>query len=109
MGAKLGNNNAAGNSGGKSLQDRQLAAEVRSLTLVEIKRLLEIPAVERSDRESKLYDALLVRLAGTVLPRLNEHSGEGGGAIPISSELTEKDRNLVIAVLTKQGLIDPKK
>lgn len=52
--------------------DRILAQEVRSLTLKRIKAVLE------SDEDKEFQKALLLRLAGTVLPRLNEHTGEAG-------------------------------
>lgn len=81
MAAPQGNQNGIGNRGGKSLQDRKLAAEVRSLTLTKIKQLLETPAVERTGYEDELYKAVLIRLAGTVLPRLNEVTGADGEAL----------------------------
>jgi hypothetical protein len=70
--AAKGNQNAVGNSGGKSLQDRQLAADVRSLALQEIKDVLE------KKKGTEIYRAVLIKLAGTVLPRLNEHTGQDG-------------------------------
>ena len=39
QGQNLGNQNAFGNSGGKSLNDRKLAAEVRTLALKEILKI----------------------------------------------------------------------
>lgn len=57
--------------------DRILAQEVRTLTLKKIKAVLE------SDEDQEFQKALLLRLAGTVLPRLNEVTGEGGGAVVI--------------------------
>ena len=63
--------------GGKTLQDRELAASVRNLALAEIEKILKKP-------EHKLYGAVIVKLAGTVLPRLNEHTGEDGGAIEVT-------------------------
>lgn len=81
MAAAEGNKNAIGNSGGKSLNDRKLAAKVRSLTLGKIAEILERPVVKMDADDYKLYREILVKLAGTVLPRLNEHTGEEGGAI----------------------------
>lgn len=63
--------------GGKSFQDRDLAARVRTLTLNECHRQL-------LKKKGKLYEAVLLRLAGSVLPRLNEHGGEGGGPIQVT-------------------------
>ena len=62
--------------GGKSFQDRELAARVRTLALSEIEKVLKKP-------KHKLYGAVVVKLAGTVLPRLNEHTGENGGPIKV--------------------------
>lgn len=62
--------------GGKSFQDRELAAEVRNLTLMEAKKVLK-------KGKGRLYEMLLVKLAGSALPRLNEHSGPEGTPIPI--------------------------
>jgi hypothetical protein len=63
--------------GGKSFQDRELAAKVRTLGLLEIKKVLE---QKETDEFKK---AVILRLAGSLLPRLNEHTGEDGGAIEI--------------------------
>ena len=75
MAAKKGNKNALGNSGGKSLNDRQKAADVRSLALSEIYTVLQ---TGQTVGNKDLYRAVLIRLAGAVLPRLNEHTGEDG-------------------------------
>lgn len=77
MAAPKGNTNAAGNSGGKSLNDRKLAAEVRSLALGHIKEILQ---PEYSDKE--LQNAVILKLAPSLLPRLNEHTGEDGKDLP---------------------------
>lgn len=63
--------------GGKSMQDRELAARVRTLALTEIEKAL------KNKKNKRLYEAVLIKLAGTVLPRLNEHSGPEGGPIEI--------------------------
>jgi hypothetical protein len=74
--------------GGKSFQDREQAATVRTLALKQIEAILRNP-------KHKLFGPVVIKLAGTVLPRLNEHSGEDGG--PISVEVSE-------AVAKKNGL-----
>lgn len=56
--------------------DRVLAQEVRSLTLKKIKEVLE-------GEHSEFQKAVLLKLAGTVLPRLSEVTGEDGRAITI--------------------------
>lgn len=61
---------------GVNFNDRVLAAEVRTLALNEIKKVLK-------KGEGELYNAVLVRLAGSVLPRLNELTGEGGEPMQI--------------------------
>lgn len=61
---------------GKDFNDRVLAAKVRTLALGEIEKILKKP-------KHKLYGPVLIKLAGGVLPRLNEHTGEDGGAIKI--------------------------
>ena len=62
--------------GGKSMQDRELAARVRTLTLNEIEKHLK-------KGKGRLYEAVLIKLAGTVLPRLNEHTGPEGKELPV--------------------------
>jgi len=91
MSAPLNNKNAVGNPGGGSpkLFDRKLAAEVRTLTLKKIKAILEMPEVKMKADDYELYKAVLIKLAGTVLPRLNEHTGEDGGAILINGNTIE--------------------
>lgn len=72
MAAAKGNKNAVGNTGGKSLNDRKLAAEVRSLALGEIKEILE------QEKMTELKKAVILKLAPSLLPRLNEHTGDDG-------------------------------
>lgn len=72
---------------GKSFQDRELAAEVRTLALTKIKVLFEMPRVDMSAHDANLHDQILVKLAGTVLPRLNEVSGPDGKPIPLLNVL----------------------
>lgn len=62
--------------GGKTLNDRELAAKVRTLTLKECEKAL-------NKKKGKLYEAVLLKLAGSVLPRLNEVMGEGGGPLQV--------------------------
>lgn len=93
MAAKLGNTNSLGNRGGQSFNDRRLAAEVRSLTLNKIKDILEQPIVKMEKGDYELYKAILIKLSGSVLPRLNEHTGEDGERIiiKIAKEVAEKN------------------
>jgi hypothetical protein len=80
MPAPKGNKNAKGNKGGgaPSLNDRVLAADVRKLALTDIKDVLtgklyaDDPAYKKQ---------ILLKLAPSLLPRLNEHTGEDGDPI----------------------------
>lgn len=60
--------------------DRKLGAEVRRLTLKKIQAVLE-----GDDEEFK--KAVILKLASTVLPRINEHSGEDGEAIQVIAKI----------------------
>lgn len=89
MAAAKGNKNAVGNSGGKSLNDRQLAASVRSLALKEIKTVLE-------GKDAEYKKAVILKLAPTLLPRLNEHTGEDGRdlfPVPILANMNVQPRD----------------
>lgn len=74
--------------------DRVLAQQVRTLTLQRIKALLEMPRVDMENRDRDLYEAVLIKLSGTVLPRLNEVTGEDGQPITIqlAKEVAEKTK-----------------
>ena len=72
--------------GGKSFQDRVLAGEVRSLALDKLKEILEGKGEYAEDINFK--KAVILKLAGTVLPRLNEVGGRDGE--PIQSSITVK-------------------
>jgi hypothetical protein len=69
---------------GVNTADKKLAAEVRRLTLNKIKSIFEQPRVDMTPHDAELHDALLTRLAGTVLPRLTEVTGEDGGAVELT-------------------------
>ena len=87
MAAPKGNKNSLGNSGGKTLNDRKLAADVRKIALTEIKKILE-------GEDEKYKKELLLRLAGSLLPRINEHSGEDGEPIVIKVQnYAERDND----------------
>ncbi len=68
--------------GGKSHNDRVLAASVRTLALKEIKAILEDGKLEKYDKEFR--NNIILKLAPTLLPRLNEHTGEDGERLTIS-------------------------
>lgn len=77
MPAPKGNKNAKGNRGGgaPTMNDRALAAEVRRLSLTEIKNIL------KQSEMTEFKKQVLLKLAPSLLPRLNEHTGEGGEPI----------------------------
>jgi hypothetical protein len=81
-GAPKGNKNAKGNKGGYgvSVNDRELAASVRSLSLTKIKGVLD-GKLFADDVE--FQKALLLKLASAVLPRINEVTGENGGPLTV--------------------------
>jgi hypothetical protein len=89
MSAPKDDKNALGNTGGKSLNDRKLAAEVRSLALGEIKKILE------EEKLTEFKKAVILRLAPSILPRLNEHTGEDGEklVIPIYGGLSIQEHD----------------
>ena len=76
---------------GKSHQDRELASQVRSLCLNEIKDIFEYKQPEGITSENaevvkQMYEMkkqLILRMSTSILPRLNELSGPDGGEIPI--------------------------
>lgn len=90
MAAPKGNKNGLGNSGGKSLNDRLLAARVRSLALSEIQEIL------LQEGLTEMKKAVILKLAPSLLPRLNEHTGEDGKElfpIPILNGISTDNGN----------------
>jgi hypothetical protein len=84
--------------GGKSFQDRELVARVRTLGLNEIEKVLSQPKM------SEFKKHLLLRLAGSLLLRLNEHTGEDGGAILIKGAVKEETRKAIEVAMTRKRL-----
>ena len=72
--------------GGVDMDKRDLANEARSLTLKECIKYLK-------RGKGKMYEAVLLKLAGQVLPRLTEHTGEDGKPIilQIDSDIANKN------------------
>lgn len=64
---------------GKDYESRQLSKEVRDCALEEIRDILK----GKKKVEKRFRQALLLKLAGAVLPRLNEHTGEDGRPVII--------------------------
>ena len=78
MPAPEGNQNAVGNTGGKTVNDRKKAARARSLILDEVIRLFETDPLRLSETELARKGELLLRMAPNTLPRLTEVTGEDG-------------------------------
>ena len=70
---------------GKDFNDRVLAARVRTMALEEIEKVLKEPEM------TELKKQVLLKLAGTVLPRLNEHTGDSGEPLKIVFDSAFKD------------------
>jgi hypothetical protein len=77
MAAPKGNQNAKGNVGGKTKNDRELAARVRSLALTQIEAAL------KDDTDIEFKKELLLKLATGILPRLTEVTGKDGGPVQV--------------------------
>ena len=73
--------------GGKSFQDRQLAADVRKLVLSEIKEIIE----DKKYKDKIFRKAVILKLTGQILPRLNETTGADGGPVKTSIKVTFED------------------
>lgn len=72
---------------GKNYNDIQLAARVRTMALEEVEKVLR-------KRKGKFYEAVLIRLAGTLLPRLNVINGDDEGGpvlIQLSGTIAKKN------------------
>ena len=66
--------------GGKSLNDREKSATVRNKVLDAMLLVYNGEADNLSQRQWELT----LKMASTILPRLNEHTGKDGDAIEIS-------------------------
>lgn len=76
-------------AGGKSFQDRKLAADVRNKALKDIHLVLK--GAKTVEKFSEYKKAMLLRLAPALLPKLNEHTGEDGAPIQFQGvEITFK-------------------
>lgn len=64
---------------GKSFNDMVLAGQVRNLALGHLKKVLD-----PKYKDKRFQKAMLLKLATTLLPRLNEHSGVDGKPLVIS-------------------------
>jgi len=78
----------------KKTSDRDLASATRRLALKKIFNLLCMERGTLSPAELDLYSKILVKLAGAVLPRIQEITGEDGEqlTIHISKEIVDKNK-----------------
>lgn len=60
--------------------DRELGARVRRLTLKQIEKIL-------LGEDEAYKKEVIMKLAPSILPRINEHSGENGEAMKITIEV----------------------
>lgn len=74
---------------GKSFQDRERSAKVRNLVLDAIEKVYKGKGDGLSERQWELT----LRMATTVLPRLNEHSGPDGEPIPLLNYVRNNNGN----------------
>jgi hypothetical protein len=75
MPAPKGNKNAARNIGGKTRSERELASDVRTLTLREIRDTLTGKHLLYGN-DTDFRKQVILKLATGILPRLTEVSGE---------------------------------
>lgn len=68
--------------GGKSIQDREIAAKVRTKGLNCLNAILS--GNKEVEKWSEYKKNIVSRMAASLLPRLNEHSGEGGEPIKLA-------------------------
>lgn len=83
---------------GPVLADKLLSSSVRRKALKEIERVLD-------GEDCKYKKQIVLKLAGTVLPRLNEHTGEDGGAIVTVVKFANGDKPTV--PVSAEGLPTP--
>lgn len=67
-----------GNSKGVEFNDRLLAGQVRSLGLTHLQKILSEDYPDKGFQKE-----MLLKIGSALLPRLNEHTGEGGGPIKL--------------------------
>lgn len=93
MAGSKGNQNALGNPGGGAPKavDRKKSAKLRMLVIDRAIALFEMPRVEMNESDFELYKDIFKKLAGNVLPRLNEHTGEDGGIIRLGFDKAFND------------------
>lgn len=79
--------------GGKSYQDRQLASKVRTRALNDLFTVLsdDKKSMAKVAKWSDYKKRVLEKLSSSILPRLNEHTGPGGGVLQLAFDKSFKD------------------
>lgn len=67
--------------GGKSYNDRLLAAAVRTKALQDIQKVLD--GKSEVEKWGQFKKQILLNLSKSILPRLNEHTGRDGEDLPV--------------------------
>jgi hypothetical protein len=81
--------------------DRDTSALLRRITLKQSIKIMESEPID--PEEKKFKQALHLKLAGNVLPRINEHMGEGGE--PMSFTIKIESGSYQEKVLKEKGII----
>ncbi len=68
-----------GGTKGVLFNDRQLAGQVRSIALDHLKKVLDPAYIDKEYQK-----AMLLKIAPSLLPRLNEHTGADGEPLHLS-------------------------
>ena len=68
--------NSGTGKGGKVFNDRELAARVRTLTMNQMEKVL-------NGKDEEYKKALILRLATTILPRINAFEGNPGDSYEV--------------------------
>jgi len=74
--------------GGKSFQERETAAKLRSKTMSELLLILDGKHPDEELNDVAFKKQVLLKLTGQILPRLNEHVGDNGEPIQHSIKVT---------------------
>lgn len=77
----------------KQFVSRELTGEVRKLALQEIRKVL-------LGDDSEFKNQVILRLAGQILPRIQENTGEDGGPIiiQVAKEIADKNETPPITI-----------
>lgn len=83
MAGKVGNKNAAGKHNTDPLNDRVKLSKLRELATDRVMQVLSQPVVQMSVGDYQFYKEILLKLAGTILPRLTDIASPDGGPVQV--------------------------